>query len=292
MQTIYIIVAIVIVLIVVLAVVNYRDIHSFVTRTYEVESDKAESDYTFALLSDLHGYKFGEGNEKLIKAIEEIDPDVVLCAGDMFDAGPSQDKLKTENGISLLEGLSRNYPVYIANGNHEQKIKDYTGAYGNFFDRYKARLESSGIVYLENESSLYDDGKVIITGLELSLLYFQKLRKKEMEKDYIEKKLGRIKASDADKLHILIAHNPIYFEEYANWGADLVVSGHVHGGIVRVPFLGGVISPAISLFPKYDGGLYKKGKSTMILSRGLGTHTIHVRLFNPCELVVIKVRKR
>ena len=86
-----------------------------------------------------------------------------------------------------------------------------------------------------------------------------------------------------------MAHNPDYFEEYAAWGADLVLSGHVHGGMMRLPILGGVVSPAFKLFPKYDGGLFQQGKSTMILSRGLGMHTIPIRIFNPGELILLKI---
>lgn len=86
------------------------------------------------------------------------------------------------------------------------------------------------------------------------------------------------------KCNILIAHNPDYFEEYAKWGADLVLSGHVHGGIMRIPFLGGVLAPSYRIFPKYDGGVFKEGKSVMLLGRGLGSHTIQLRFFNPAEL--------
>ena len=106
---------------------------------------------------------------------------------------------------------------------------------------------------------------------------------------YLEKKLGR---PDRSRFNILIAHNPSYFPAYAEFGADLVLSGHVHGGIARIPFLGGVISPALRLFPKYDGGRYREGESVMILGRGLGTHTIPVRFLNPGELVEVIVNPR
>ena len=85
----------------------------------------------------------------------------------------------------------------------------------------------------------------------------------------------------------VIANATEYFEEYAAWGADMVLSGHVHGGIMKLPIFGGVISPKLVLFPKYDGGRFENGKATMILSRGLGMHTLPIRIFNPGELVVI-----
>ncbi|MDE6892596.1 MAG: hypothetical protein K2P50_12455, partial [Lachnospiraceae bacterium] len=105
-----------------------------------------------------------------------------------------------------------------------------------------------------------------------------------MEVSYLDRLIGR---PDKSRATVLIAHNPRYFEVYAGWGADFVVSGHVHGGLMRLPFLGGVISPALKLFPKYDGGEFHEGKSTLILGRGLGTHTLPIRIFNPGEVVVI-----
>ena len=109
-----------------------------------------------------------------------------------------------------------------------------------------------------------------------------------MPAEYLTKILGEPRA---DACQILIAHNPLYFEEYAAWGADVVVSGHVHGGIMRLPLLGGVLSPNLSLFPKYDGGRFELGKSSLLLSRGLGTHTVPLRIFNPGELVVVEIVK-
>ena len=109
-----------------------------------------------------------------------------------------------------------------------------------------------------------------------------------MDTGYISKLVG---SASKDKYQVLIAHNPQYFPEYADWGADLSLAGHVHGGIIRLPLLGGVVSPSIALFPKYDGGEFKIGSKRMILSRGLGTHTIHVRMFNPGEIDVIRLHE-
>ncbi len=288
----YILIILIAVLIIVLlcVLVIYHDTHNFVVREYEVKSSKVDKDYTFVLLTDLHGYKFGKDNDRLITAIEKINPSAVLCAGDMLDAGPPPEKLDMETGFSLLKRLAGKYPVYVSNGNHEQKIKLYKDYYGNMFDRYKNRLLREGVVYLENESCDFDNGNIRITGLELDLTYFKKVIKTKMPSDYLDKKLGNVTSSLGSRFQVLIAHNPIYFDEYASWGADLTVSGHVHGGIIRLPLLGGVISPAIALFPKYDGGKYEKSGRTMVLGRGLGTHTIHVRMFNPGEVAVIKVK--
>ena len=264
------VIAVIVIVIAILGLVIYHDTHNFVVRNYEVETDRLKGDKTFVFLTDMHGYTFGRNNEKLIKAVDDIAPDCILCAGDMFTGEKVKGRVQTEGAEHLLKELSGRYPVYISNGNHEEKVKLYTKEYGNTFDRYKSSLIREGIFYLENESAYYDDGNVRITGLELSLDYFQKLRKKKMEPELLEKKLGRIGADEASRFQILIAHNPIYFDEYAK-------------------LIGGVISPAIALFPRYDGGKYEKDGKTMILGRGLGTHTIHVRMFNPGEVAVIKV---
>lgn len=102
-----------------------------------------------------------------------------------------------------------------------------------------------------------------------------------MKKWYLTEQLG---ICDRKAFNLLLAHNPLYFDEYADWGADLVLSGHVHGGVVILPFLGGVISPQVRLFPKYYAGTYFHGKSEMILSRGLHMHSFRIRLFNMPEL--------
>ncbi|MBQ7615418.1 MAG: metallophosphoesterase [Butyrivibrio sp.] len=290
----HIIIIITIVLVLLLAVgllLNYRDIHRFVVREYEVISEKVSRDITFVLLTDLHGYVYGIDNDKLIEKIYEIDPDYILCAGDMFIAREVKGELHTQAGFNLLKNLAKKYPIFISNGNHEEKIKSFREKFGNYFDRYKDSLTRLGVHYLENESFVLADENVRISGLELPLETFTKVIRYKMPEGAIEKKLGKIGQSDRDKFQILIAHNPVFFEEYAQWGADLTVSGHVHGGIIRLPLLGGVISPALTLFPKYDGGKYERDNKTMILSCGLGTHTIHVRLFNPGEVSVIRVKR-
>ncbi len=282
---IYILIVVLLLILGSIAVI-YHDIHCFVTRKYDVSTDKLDRDYTFVLLSDLHGYSFGKDNDKLLAKIDEIAPDFVLCAGDMFTGHKIDGKIQYETGLHVMSELARKYPVYMGNGNHEHKVKTFTQEFGNFYDRYRTMLKKAGVVVLENDSVLAPDSNIRISGLDLSLDYFHKVTKHNMEQGYIERLLGK---SDKNRFQILIAHNPIYFSEYIQWGADLSVSGHVHGGIIRLPFIGGVISPAIALFPRFDGGKFEKDGKTMILSRGLGTHSIHVRMFNPCELDVITV---
>ena len=94
---------------------------------------------------------------------------------------------------------------------------------------------------------------------------------------------------DPEVFHILLAHNPVYFDTYAAWGADLTLSGHLHGGIIRIPGIGGLITPQAQLFPKYDRGLISVNGKYMVVSAGLGEHTVPIRIFNPPQLILITV---
>lgn len=249
---------------------------------YHLTSDKVKKEHNYVVLSDLHNKSYGENNEKLLRAIHDLKPEAILIAGDMLTSKPEK---SYEVAFHLLKELAGKYPVYYGMGNHETRLFLYPEVYGDMGKNYEKDLNALQIQLMRNESREEKDN-ICITGLDMSRVYYKRFKKSPMDSSYLPQTLG--KAKD-EKYEILLAHNPDYFEEYAAWGADLVLSGHVHGGMMRLPFLGGVVSPAFKLFPKYDGGLFKNGKSTMILSRGLGMHTIPIRIFNPGELILVKL---
>ena len=269
--------------VIVCLLISAWDCNRFVTMEYEVVSDKVMKPCKFVLLSDLHNKSYGRDHEKLIKEIDGISPDAVLTAGDMLTASGSSSYQKA---LSLMRQLASRYKVYYGMGNHEYWLKLYPEQYGEIYDDYVAGLAEAGIRPLVNENTYLPEYNIAICGVQIDKCYYRKFRKYPMEREYLSKILGEPMESACQ---ILIAHTPQYFEKYAAWGADMVVSGHVHGGIMRLPVLGGVLSPNMTIFPKYDGGKFTQGRSTMILSRGLGTHTIPIRVFNPGELVVINV---
>lgn len=258
-----------------------RDMNRFVVVPYEIRSKKIKEKYTFVMLSDLHNKSYGRRNEKLIKAIEGCHPDSVMTAGDMYT---SKEGSGFDNALALLGELSKQFPVYAANGNHEHKTSEQPRVFGNMYEQYMGKLKELGIETLVNEHLVLPGYNIDICGLQIGREYFGHFGKKKMPEGYMESLAGK---PNKNCFQILLAHNPVYFEEYVGWGADLVLSGHVHGGIVRLPFLGGMVSPAATLFPKYDGGKFRRGDSTMVLGRGLGTHTLPVRMWNPGELVVV-----
>lgn len=257
------------------------DCNRFVIRKYRCTGKALKKDGTIILLSDLHNKSFGKKNEQLLEAIENIHPDMILIAGDMYTSVKGGD---TQTAKDLVCTLAKRYPVYYGNGNHEHKTRLYPEYFGTMYPEFADAVKNAGVRHLVNEKVSLPAFNMDIYGLEIEREYYGKFRFAQMAPSYLEGLLGK---TDDSRFTVLIAHNPDYFDAYAGWGADLVVSGHVHGGLMKLPFLGGVISPALRLFPKYDGGEFKEGKSTMILGRGLGTHTLPIRIFNPGELVVI-----
>ena len=276
---------IIIVLLAVIAVffliVMAVDCNRFVIRSYKWRSEKLKKGGRIVLLSDLHNKSFGPGNEKLLAAVRGISPDLILIAGDMYTSEKNGD---INTAVELICALAAEYPVFYGNGNHEQKTGLEPERYGEMYREFSERIEKAGVRHLVNEKIYLPVFNMDIYGLEIGWEYYGKFRYAGMKPSYLENLVGR---PDKDRISVVIAHNPDYFDTYAGWGADLVVSGHVHGGLMRLPVLGGVISPAMKLFPKYDGGEFHKDGSTLVLGRGLGTHTLPIRIFNPGEVVVI-----
>lgn len=258
------------------------DGNRFVVVRHRIVDKRIKKNVRAVCLADLHNKSFGKDNQLLLEAIEKEKPDVILVAGDIPTAKPKE---KLDVAVHLLEELAKKYPIYYGNGNHEHRMKIYPDVYGDMAQRYEEKLQEAGVFHLVNEKKAIDDSGIVVYGSEIDRFYYKRFKVQDMEEDYMESILGK---NDATEYNILLAHNPDYFPMYAKWNADLVLAGHVHGGMVRIPFVGkGVVSPNVRFFPKYDGGVFEEGTSKMILSRGLGMHTIPVRLFNPGELIVV-----
>ena len=264
---------------IVLVWVMLYDSNRFVVREYRAQDKRIRERTKAVVIADLHNKRYGRHNEKLLEAIEAQKPDMILIAGDILTASPGK---SFAPAVEFLEALAGKYPVYYANGNHEHRLKLYPETYQDMAEKYGEALDKIGISPMINTHVTLRERGIAIYGLEIDRFYFKRFKVQNMPEEYLKELLGE---PEKGLFTILLAHHPNYFPKYARWGADLVFSGHVHGGVVRVPFLGkGVISPDVRLFPKYDGGIFKEGAATMVLSRGLGIHTIPFRLFNPGEL--------
>ena len=267
-----------------LLAVGIIDGNRFVTVREEFALPGLSKECRFVLISDLHNKVYGNKNDKVIASIQEINPDFIILAGDLVTSQVSEDMTP---GIELINTLSQKYKIYYGLGNHESKMQRESERFGGKFDTLMQAVSNKNVKVLQNESIDLPQYNIRLTGLDLALEYFAHFRTVKMEDGYLQEVLPEY---DRTRCNLLIAHNPDYFDDYAGWGAQLVLSGHVHGGIMRLPFLGGVISPSYKLFPKYDGGVFRRGGSVMLLGRGMGSHTIQLRFFNPAELydVVLK----
>ena len=277
-----VVITVIAVILVVLVWIMLYDSNRFVVRHYLLRDQRIKKPVKAVVLADLHNKRYGKENERLLQAIDEIRPDMILIAGDILTAKP---KASLETAVDLLTKLAGKYPIYYGNGNHEHRLKLYPENYGDMAERYEETLQKIGIRRLVNEHTVLEESGICIYGSEIDKLYYKRFGIQPMDPEYLKSLLGQ---PSAEKYTILIAHNPDYFPKYADWGADLVLAGHVHGGMVRVPIWGkGVVSPNVRLFPKYDGGEFTLGKTRMLLSRGLGMHTIPIRLFNPGEVLEV-----
>jgi predicted MPP superfamily phosphohydrolase len=268
--------------------VCYENKHLEITQ-YTIRSKHIPKEFDgvrLVMLADLHNNKYGKDNKKLIEKVKEAKPDYILVAGDMV---VSSEPDNLEIPYKLLSVLAEDYPIYYGLGNHEQRLlPDGTGRFKNYAE-YKSRLTDLGVKFLENERiTILRQGKEIaVTGLVIGMDYFKKTKLPEMTLEYIQNLVG---IPENKWYNILIAHNPVYFKLYEEWGANLIVSGHLHGGIIRLPGLGGVISPQYKFMPKYDAGMFKSQDAVMLVSRGLGLHTIKLRINNKPELMVITLK--
>ena len=233
----------------------------------------------------MHNQCYGKNNQKLLTAIRRENPDLILIAGDMLIGKEGVSPKPAKEFVSALPAIC---DVYYANGNHEQRMKENTEKYGETYAVYQEQLKRAGIHFLENEGvRLSWDGQAVdVYGLEIPHRYYKKFENIELPVEEVESCIGE---AFEGHYEILLAHNPVFAKTYLKWGADLILSGHLHGGIVRVPKLGGVITPQARLFPKYSGELTMEGEKAVVVSKGLGTHTFRFRLFNPAEMIVLQI---
>ncbi len=187
----------------------------------------------------------------------------------------------------LLAGLKRlGCPIYYANGNHEQRMRKETEIYGTLYRDFRKLLKEFGVHYLADDTLFLGDD-IAVSGLDIDRRYYRDLTPEIMDQGYIRRRLG---SPDPERFQILMAHSPLFLDAYAGWGADLTLAGHFHGGTVRLPFLGGVMTPQYQFFLPWCAGTFEKQGKQMIVSRGLGTHSINIRFCNKPQVVAVKLK--
>ena len=258
------------------------------TEYYRIYSGKIKKKCRFVFLSDLHEKEFGEGNALLLQRIQELKPDFILIGGDFPISHSSEDtdiRDEAEKGISLLDSLKRKYKVYYSFGNHEEKLLSKKEERGRV-SAFKKALE--GVVLVDGRGIFLSEG-LFLAGFPLDISYYQPLffkEKKPLEdavKEKWRKAFSGEKRADSSAFRIVLLHSPFYKEEALSLGEDLLLCGHFHGGAIGIPFFA-LMTPQYRFFVREPRGLFRKGQQYYFISRGLGTHTINLRLNNFPEL--------
>lgn len=250
-----------------------------------LSSKKITKDKKLIFLSDLHNKEFGENNIELINLIKKEKPDYILIGGDILVTKRNKADLRVlEN---LLLSLSNIAQVIYANGNHEQRLfyPKNKNTYGLKKDEFINILNKVNATYLSNSNIELDD--LVIYGLNIDEECYKDFVYKKIDEEDIKSNIGE---PDKNKFNILLGHSPLFLDKYSLWGADLSLSGHFHGGVLRIGKQG-VLTSQWGLFHKWCTGTFKINDTTSIVSRGLGGHTINVRLNNLPELTVIELKK-
>lgn len=240
---------------------------------YEVKSQKLPESFDgfkIVQLSDLHGAEFGEDGMGLVEKVKELEPDIIALTGDF---------VTDEGDLAAVEKLAARLvklcPVYFVSGNHE---------FGSGLAvKVRNILERAGVKYLSNEYLTISRGEdgILLGGVEDPLAYADMLSPDELAQ----------KMNDAapDAFKILLGHRNYWMTEYPELPVDLIFCGHAHGGLIRIPGVGGLIGTDRRLFPDFDAGQFNNGRYTLIVSRGLGNSVPIPRVFNRPEIVCVEL---
>lgn len=258
-----------------------------IIRSYNLKKEglKKEGKFTAVFLTDLHIGKNDFYLKKIEQKLESLHPDLVLVGGDVVVAKPGR---CTEYAVAFMKRIAEKYQVVYANGNHEQRMTEFTETYGTMGMEYDQAIAQIPVIRLINEKLelMINNVPITIYGHQPDCRFYEKgKRENGMEDDLC----SRFHKPDEKCYTILLSHNPRYEKEYLSWGADLTLSGHYHGGVVLFNARRGLITPDFRLFSSQCCGMREKNGKKMIISAGIGEHTVPVRLHNPKEITYISV---
>ena len=224
--------------------------------------------YTIVHISDYHNKNFGKGQKRIIDKISSLEPDIIVITGDIADSNHTNIPM----AIEFAEGAAKIADTYYVTGNHEHRFN------ADDFEKLMNGLKQAGVKRLVDESvDIEKNGEsFVLTGFDDESLVD------------IERNCPKLAA---DKLNVVLAHEPEYIADYSKHGnIDLVLSGHAHGGQFRLPFIGAVYAPDQGFDPEYTEGMHKLGDTSMIISRGIGNSAFPLRLFNYPEIIKITLK--
>lgn len=253
------------------AAIDSRNID--VTRFTVSGAPEAFSGFKIAQISDLHNAEFGTDNQKLIDILKSEAPDAIVITGDLIDAR----RTNTEIAESFARRCMEIADCYYVPGNHEARL-------GGTYDAFESALIADGVNVLRNGSVRIRKEMDAIRIVGVDDPAFAKAS------DAITNLDAALEALSSDDFTILLAHRPELIDEYSKWGIDLVLSGHAHGGQIRLPGIGGLYAPGQGFFPKYTSGNYTVGDTEMIVSRGIGNSVFPLRVNDRPEVVIVTLK--
>lgn len=236
---------------------------------FDTRIPRAFSGFRIAQISDLHNASLGKENARLLDALREAGPDIIVVTGDLVDSR----RPDLEVAEAFVKAAGKIAPVYYVSGNHESRQE---------YPVIRDMLLKAGAVVLDNEKCTLQRNGDAVTLIGLADPQFS-------SEEELKAALRGL-MEDVSGYSILLCHRPELFEVYEDAGVCLSFTGHAHGGQVRIPFIGGVIAPHQGFFPKYDSGMYMIGDSVMLVSRGVGDSAIPLRINNRRSLLIAELR--
>lgn len=246
-------------------------------KNYSITTDKLDTKVKFVFISDLHNKEYGENNIDLISKIKEQSPDFIAVGGDMVNKYSADDRVMKE----LLPNLVQTAPTYCVLGNHELTLAEQID--------FKSDINSTGAKLLDNEAvTLNINGEEILLGGMSDFPYYE-FNAPDFETD--ERYFWEdFKERSKNCFSILLNHQPEYLSDITqDCNIDLIMCGHTHGGLVQLPFVGGLFAPNQGFFPKYDKGEFDLNGTKMIISAGLGDAYPVLRINNCPEITVVNI---
>lgn len=224
-----------------------------------------------AELSDLHGRSFGKNNVRLLRTLQKTRPDMICICGDLFDEKTDLTMLEP-----LLTGLTDIAPVYYVTGNHEWQVKNLR--------ELLQKMRAWGVTVLENEERVLFRGgaEMVVAGVHDPCGPYDMKTPAALVRE--------LRSARGNDFILMLSHRNDELAMWSQLGVQLVLSGHCHGGVVRLPFVGGVFGTRRELFPEYDAGVYRQDGTTLFVSRGLGYTNVHFRLFNRPHVPIMILR--
>lgn len=224
-----------------------------------------------AELSDLHGRSFGKNNVRLLRTLQKARPDMICICGDLFDEKTDLTMLEP-----LLTGLTDIAPVYYVTGNHEWQVKNLR--------EILQKMRAWGVAVLENEGRVLSRGgaEMVVAGVHDPCGPYDMKTPAALVRE--------LRSAQGNDFILMLSHRNDELAMWSQLGVQLVLSGHCHGGVVRLPFVGGVFGTRRELFPEYDAGVYRQDGTTLFVSRGLGYTNVHFRLFNRPHVPIMILR--